>query len=101
MPKRQKKLYDGKSEPYVMVWDASQGKPRRRHQLEAESLLGRSLREGEVVHHKDGNPANNTQENLRVLPSQRHHMVLEHFQRREDRGVQHLWGVEEFLAVIK
>lgn len=48
-------------------------KPRRVHRILAEQLLEPS----EIVHHRDGNKLNNTLENLIVLPSQRHHMVLE------------------------
>jgi hypothetical protein len=39
------------------------------HRLVAEEKLGRRLREGEVVHHIDGNTANNDPKNIDVLPS--------------------------------
>lgn len=36
-------------------------------------MLGRPLRRGEVVHHRDGNKLNNDPMNLEVLPSQTEH----------------------------
>jgi len=48
------------------------------HRWAAEKKLGRKLRSGEVVHHKDGNPLNNSQSNLKVYPNQSTHMRKEH-----------------------
>lgn len=45
------------------------------HRLVAERTLGRSLRAGEIVHHRDGDKQNNAPENLEVLPSIAHHRV--------------------------
>ena len=61
--------------------------------------MGRPLRPGEVVHHLDGDPTNNHPDNLVVLPSQRHHALLEHYLRREAAGVQHLFSLEELLGM--
>jgi hypothetical protein len=46
----------------------------REHRLVAESLLGRTLFQGEVVHHIDDDPANNSPENLQVFPSNADHL---------------------------
>ena len=48
------------------------------HRHVEEMKLGRSLRPGEVVHHKDGNPLNNSPKNLKVYRSQKEHMKKEH-----------------------
>jgi hypothetical protein len=45
----------------------------REHVLVAEELLGRSLLDGEVVHHKDGNMFNNTKENILVFKTSSDH----------------------------
>ena len=37
------------------------------HRAIAESALGRSLSYNEIVHHRDGNPLNNTRDNLMVM----------------------------------
>jgi hypothetical protein len=62
--------------------------------------LGRSLGEGEVVHHENGDPSDNHPENLRVFASQRHHALYEHYRKREDRGIGHLFGIEELLEIF-
>lgn len=46
------------------------------HRLVAEELLGRSLQEGEVVHHLDCNKHNNRHDNIVVLASKSCHMRL-------------------------
>lgn len=43
------------------------------HRLIAEQMLGRQLAAGEVVHHRNGNPGDNREENLQVLPGHRSH----------------------------
>ena len=45
----------------------------REHRLVMEEKLGRYLRPEEVVHHIDGDPANNAPENLRLFPNQTAH----------------------------
>jgi len=46
---------------------------RHEHRVVAESVLGRPLRDGEVVHHIDGNKQNNKPENLMVFSCQSDH----------------------------
>lgn len=43
------------------------------HRVIAEQLIGRSLKPGEVVHHRDENKYNNNPDNLVVFPSQSAH----------------------------
>ncbi len=51
------------------------------HRVVAESLLGRPLGKGEVVHHIDGNKRNNSLENIYVFSSQSEH--AKHHKKRE------------------
>lgn len=46
------------------------------HRILAEEVIGRLLKKGEVVHHKDGNTRNNLVDNLEVLSSQAEHAKL-------------------------
>lgn len=56
---------------------------RHEHRAAAEAMLGRPLRPGEIVHHRDGDKLNNDPMNLEVLPSQAEHVKT---QRRDKRG---------------
>lgn len=54
------------------------GRKRDEHRHKVELSVGRSLEFNEVVHHKDGNKANNDLNNLEVLPRSIHsrmHMI--------------------------
>jgi HNH endonuclease len=88
-----------KNNPYPRVWVA--GRAVAAHRLVAASLLERDLEPGEVVHHVNGDKTDNRPENLRVLPSQRHHMTLEHLERRKAYGVEALFDETEILERLE
>ena len=46
------------------------------HRIVAEGIIGRKLKPGEEVHHKDGNKLNNLPDNLEVVKDRHHHMVF-------------------------
>lgn len=45
---------------------------RHTHRVVAEQILGRPLKEGEIVHHIDGNKRNNDPSNLMVMTQSEH-----------------------------
>ena len=63
---------------------------RHEHRVVAERILGRKLRKGEVVHHLDFNPRNNSPENLMIFRSQsehaKYHAALDAFFRITEEG---------------
>ena len=50
------------------------GRQIREHRAVAEKMLGRKLRSGEVVHHKNGIRLDNRPGNLEIITSQSEHM---------------------------
>ena len=64
---RESKLGTGKG----LTYEKTHG--RQTHRVVAEKMLGRKLKDGEVVHHKDFNKRNNNPENLRIFASQAEH----------------------------
>lgn len=69
------------------------------HRLIAELKLRRPLVKGEEVHHLDGDTSNNHPANLTVL-SKRAHSFVHHYQRREAKGVQHLFELRVYLKLL-
>ena len=59
---------------YKKVWIPSEKRLVKEHRLVIERKLGRKLLPTEVVHHIDGNPLNNHEDNLEVLPSHSDHI---------------------------
>ena len=68
-----------KSNPEYRQWRNGQ----RIGRLVMESVLERPLRDGEVVHHRDGNNGNNDKGNLMLFSSNSEHMKFHHAERRE------------------
>lgn len=63
-----------KGDPYKRV--VLNGVRTVEHVLIAESVLGKKLPLGAVVHHADGNPRNNAKMNLVICPDQAYHFLL-------------------------
>jgi HNH endonuclease len=95
----QKKTRTGQHNPYPRVWVA--GRAVAAHRLVAATILERDLEPGEVVHHINGDKTDNRPENLRVLPSQRHHMTLEHLERRQVQGIESLFSTDVILNKLE
>jgi len=63
---------------YICIWMPNHPKANPwglvyEHILKAEEILGRPLKDGEVVHHKDENRANNSYDNLLVFHNKANH----------------------------
>ena len=81
---------DVKAKLFLARFGSGEGKSypkingRHAHRVVAEEMLGRKLKPGEVVHHKDGNKQNFSPENLEVLPGQSEHAKLHGSMRRKE-----------------
>ena len=64
---RNARLGKGKGKSYTKYYG------RHEHRVVAEQMLGRELKPEEVVHHIDGDPKNNSPDNIFVFCSQREH----------------------------
>lgn len=60
--------------PYAKRWGRKSGGRVLEHRLVMEAHLGRYLEPGEVVHHRNGNHADNRLENLEVFPTNADHL---------------------------
>lgn len=67
---RHSRLGSGKGKTYAKYYG------KHEHRIVAETILGRKLKSGEIVHHIDGNKRNNSIYNILVLPSQSEHAKL-------------------------
>lgn len=65
------------------------------HRIVAEQALGRRLKPGELVHHRDGDKKNNHPDNLEVVAGNAEHFV---HHRRADRGLRMPGQSNEVIA---
>ena len=63
-------------------------------------MLGRALEPGETLHHDNGDKEDFHPDNLIVFSSHRAHMLYENYLLRQERGVCHLYSVEEWLGMF-
>ena len=77
MKLRKARLNTGEGRSYPKLFG------RHLHRVVAEVKLGRHLKPGEVVHHKDENKRNASPDNLEVLESQKEHATLHARERRD------------------
>jgi HNH endonuclease len=56
-----------------------------RYRLVIEDKIGRHLKKGEVVHHRDEDPTHDADDNLELLPSQREHARIHADKQRDPR----------------
>jgi len=84
---------------YILIWQPHHPFADRRgyvseHRLVMEKKIGIFLEKGEVVHHKNGNRADNRVENLQLFRNHSEHMKKHGF----NRGVKH-WGANDTYVV--
>lgn len=63
------------SRTYKYVGDKQTGESRPESNIIMEKKLGRKLKKGEQVDHKDGDEKNNDPSNLRVLPAKKNEQL--------------------------
>ena len=72
LPGRPAVGYKLRSDGYVDIWIPETQSYKKEHRLVAEKVLGRELKPGEDVHHRNERPAENVPENLEVLTHSQH-----------------------------
>jgi hypothetical protein len=82
--------YKHRADGYVDLYipdhpSASKGGYVREHRVVAEKMIGRQLRRGEIVHHKNGDRSDNRVENLEVM-TMSEHLRLHYSERQVDRA---------------
>jgi len=70
-----------KNNGYVQI--GINGRMVYEHRLIAEQALGRKLKDQEEVHHIDGNPSNNSHDNLVICPDRAYHVLLHKLQKEK------------------
>jgi len=91
------KLGVNEHNPYPRV--RRNGKLCYRHREAAAIKLGRQLRAGETVHHKNGDKTDWNVDNIVVFSSHSAHMLYENYLMRQAKGIKHLFGIEEILEI--
>lgn len=84
----------GKRTPYIMI--RVDGERVYLHRHVWETANGRKLKEGEIVHHVDGNQRNNEPSNLEALAGRSAHLHRHNFHRRADEA-----KAEKFAEDVK
>lgn len=70
-----------------------------RHRDMAAMKLGRPLEPGETVHHRSGDKEDWHPDNIIIFSSHRAHMLYENFELRKQKGIQHLFPIEDILRM--
>lgn len=69
---RESRLGKGRCDGYSKIYN------KAAHRVVAEQIIGRPLKAGKVVHHRDENKYNNDPDNLVIFPSQSAHAKYHH-----------------------